>query len=41
VIIGTLGKATALPAPAFPEWQDEAKPRPLERVADDCIEENS
>jgi hypothetical protein len=41
VIIATLGMATVLPAAPFPEWQDEPKPRPLERVADDCIEENS
>jgi hypothetical protein len=41
VIITTLGEATALPAASFPEWQDEGRPRPLERVADDCFEENS
>jgi hypothetical protein len=41
VIIGTLGKATVLRAGSFPEWQDEGRPRPLERAADDCFEENS
>jgi dihydrolipoamide dehydrogenase len=29
VIIGTLGKATALRAGSFPEWQDEQQPRPI------------
>jgi hypothetical protein len=41
VISPTLGGATALRAASFPEWQDEGKPpRPMERDADDCIEEH-
>jgi hypothetical protein len=41
VTIGTLGRATALRAGSFPEWQDGGSARPHERDADDCIEENS
>jgi hypothetical protein len=40
VIIATLGEATVLRASPFPEWQDGASPRPLERDADDCNEEH-
>jgi hypothetical protein len=40
VIIPTLWRGTALRAAPFPEWQDEGKPPPAERVADDCIEEH-
>ena len=40
VIFPTLGGATALRAAPFPEWQDEGGTRPLERDADDCIEEH-
>jgi hypothetical protein len=40
VIIPTLGSGTALRAAPFPEWQDEGKPPPAWRVADDCIEEH-
>jgi hypothetical protein len=34
------GRGTALRAAPFPEWQDEGKPPPAERGADDCLEEH-
>jgi hypothetical protein len=40
VIFATLAEPTALRAAPFPEWQDEGSPRPMERDADDCIEEH-
>jgi hypothetical protein len=40
VIFPMLGGGTALRAAPFPEWQDEGKPSPAERGADDCIEEH-
>jgi hypothetical protein len=40
VIFPTLGGGTALRAAPFPKWQDEGKPPPAERGADDCLEEH-